>query len=65
MPSTSHSDIFENLQISLLSQDMEQNISACATIIDDYHLFVVGGGPKSKAFIVDPLNASYEFSSAL
>ena len=44
---------------------MEQNISAYITICDVHHLSVVGEGPKSKAFIVDSLNASSEFSSAL
>ena len=44
---------------------MEPNISAYATICDVRHVFAVGGGPKSKELIVDALNGSSEFSSAL
>ena len=51
--------------LTRISRDVGQNISASATILDVRHLSVVGEGPKSKAFFVDSLNASSEFSSAL
>ena len=41
------------------------NIFACATISDVRHLSAVGKGPKLKAFFVDSLNGSSEFSSVL
>ena len=64
--------MLDNLQISLAEyfwqmelSIMEQNISTYATIRDVHHLFLVKGGPKLKAFIVDSLNGSSEFSSTL